>query len=85
MIKEIFLAPMSHSAGDNRGPDRKIISTVKSLNEDFKDITFVLATPSEFFHYMKNKQKRKGKFLTSKGEILFPYIKYRLLNVRLIS
>ncbi len=42
-------------AADNRGPDRELVTTVESLNRDYPDLTFVLATPSEFFRYLEKK------------------------------
>ncbi len=45
-------------SADNRGPDSEIVSTVRGLNDYFRNITFVLATPSEFFRYMENKYKK---------------------------
>lgn len=45
-------------AADNRGPDKEIISTIKSLNKNFSEFSFILATPAEFFQYMEEKYKR---------------------------
>jgi hypothetical protein len=44
-------------AADNRGPDRDILNTIDALNRDYSDLTFILATPSEYFSYMENKYK----------------------------
>jgi hypothetical protein len=41
-------------AADNRGPDKEFISTIESLNKDFSDLSFVIATPSDFFRYIEN-------------------------------
>ncbi len=44
-------------AADNRGPDRNLPATIEALNREYSDLTFIPATPSEFFTYMENKYK----------------------------
>jgi len=42
-------------AADNRGPDRQMVSTIKALNRDFSDFSFILAVPGDFFSYIESK------------------------------